>query len=171
LVIDPQAWAQYHHMTATYPLLDWFVPTIGMGLRYVLDRPARWIGFLPEAAACAWAAWYGWTRRKRWDWMTQGQLVLMVSVVCAPYSWVSDQCLLLPAVFAALFQSTSRGRILLLFLLIDAVALFQVMELSSMTSWWFVWMAPAWLLWYLYAIPSRKDGVLAAAAGGGQLAS
>jgi len=155
LAVDPHAWAQYRHMTATFPLMDWFVPTVGMGLRYVVDRPARWIGFLPEAVGCIWAAWYAWKHRRGWDWITHGQLVVMVSVLAAPYSWVSDQCLLLAAVLWAIFHAGKRGRTLLLFLLIDGVMLAQVLTLQSMTSFWFVWTAPAWLAWYLYA---ARDG-------------
>lgn len=156
LAIDPHAWAQYKHMTATYPLLDWFVPTVAMGLRYLLDQPARWIAFLPEAAGCAWAAWYAWSRRNRWNWMTHGQLVIMVSLLCAPYSWVTDQCLLLPAILAAILHNPKNGRALLLFLLMDGIMLWQVMTLATMTSFWFVWTAPAWLAWYLYATHSKR---------------
>jgi hypothetical protein len=165
LAIDPRAWTQYSHMTSTYPLMDWFVPTLGMGLRYLVDRPARWIGFLPEAAGCGWAVWYAWRHRKSWDWMEHGQLVMLVSVVCAPYSWVSDQCLLLPAILTVIFQSARRGRMLLLFLLIDVVMLAQVMTAKSMTSWWFVWTAPAWLAWYLYATRLGPQQPITAAAG------
>jgi hypothetical protein len=157
VAIDPHAWAQYSHMTATFPLIDWFVPTVGMGLRYVVDRPARWIGFLPEAAGCAWAAWYAWKRRARWDWMSDGQVVMLVSVACAPYSWISDQCVLLPAVLAAIFRSTSRSVSLTLFLLLDGVMLWELFKLSSMTSFWYAWTAPAWLAWYLYATRSRQE--------------
>ncbi len=164
LAIDPQAWTQYSGMTKSYPLMDWFVPTVGMGLRYLIDRPARWIGFLPEAVGCAWTAWYAWKHRQHWDWMEQGQLVMLVSVVCAPYSWVSDQCLLIPAILAAIFESPRSGRTLVLFLLIDGVMLAQAMTLASMTSWWFVWTAPAWLAWYLYAMRGRQSPTLMAPA-------
>lgn len=165
LAVDPHAWAQYSHMTATYPLMDWFVPTVGMGLRYLIDRPARWIGFLPEMAACAWAAWYAWKHREHWDWMGNGQLVMVVSLLCAPYSWISDQCLLLPAVLITILESTKTSRVLFLFLVLDGIMLAQTLTLASMTSWWFVWTAPAWLAWYLYATRSGPRRPIGATAG------
>lgn len=154
LGLDPHAWSQYSELSKSFSLVDWFVPTVGMALRYLVDRSARWLGFVPEAAACAWAVWYAWSRRAHWDWMKQGQLVLLVSVLCAPYSWVSDQCILLPAVLMALYQTARRVPALAAFLAIDAVMLAQAFRLPSMTSWWFVWTAPAWLVWYLYVTPN-----------------
>lgn len=151
LAIDPHAWKQYSRMTASIPIADWFVPTVGMALRKWIDPSARWLGYLPVALASAWAAWYGWKRRRSWDWLRDGQLLIVVSVVAAPYSWVSDQSLMLPAILSALYLSTKVDRPLVLFLLIDAILLVEIFVQPLMTSFWYLWAAPAWLAWYLYA--------------------
>lgn len=166
LAIDPHVWAQYWGVTSSVAMMDWRVPTIALALRSWIHPSWRWLGFVPEAAACAWAARYAWKWRGAWDWMREGQLVLVVSIVCAPYSWISDQCLLLPAVLTALYAAGRRHRALAAFLLIDAVMLVQTFQLPSMTSWWFAWTAPAWLVWYLYAmrnVPAKQVRTVAEA--------
>ncbi|HWE84548.1 MAG TPA: glycosyltransferase 87 family protein [Terracidiphilus sp.] len=141
LAIDPHAWKQYSRMLASFPLVDWFVPTVGMALRFWIHPSARWLGYIPEAGACAWAAWYAWKHRGQWDWMKHGQLVMAVSVACAPYSWISDQCVILPAVLAVLWAAARSNRALLLFLLINGVMLTELFMLPTMTSHWYIWSA------------------------------
>jgi len=164
LAVDPHAWAQYWGLTSSISMTGWQVPTVAGALRHWIDPSARWIGFLPEAAGCAWAAWYAWKRRNRWDWMRDGQLVMLVSIACAPYSWISDQCVLLAAALAVLLTARSRFP-LFLFLLIDSAMLAELFLLPKMTSNWFVWTAPAWLAWYLYATRGKRMPISSAPAG------
>lgn len=151
LAVDPRAWGQYLRLTSSAAMTDWPVPTVAMTLRFWIDPSARWIEFLPEALACAWGTWYAWQHRMHWDWMKHGQLAMLVSILCTPYSWISDQCVLLPAVMGALLMGPRKRHSLLLFLLLNGVMLLEIFNLPTMTSRWFVWTAPAWLAWYLYA--------------------
>ena len=155
---DPHAWSQYERMLTVARPTEPLVPTLSRMFRSLLHRDAVWLQFLPAAAGCGWALWYFWSRRSRWDWMEQGLLLLLISVVCAPYAWFTDEAVLLPAILAALYRAEDSGRSLLPFGLISGAALVELFRGLWMTSPYFVWTAPAWLGWYLYAtVGSRQN--------------
>lgn len=149
--IDPHVGSQYVRMLHSTRIMDQFLPTVSVALRFLLDRRARWIEFVPEACACLWAAWYFLTRRARWDWGREGLLVLLVSVAATPYSWYSDQSLLFPAILAGLYAGEKSRRVLALFGVIAAAGLAGFLAQIPMTSAYYIWTAPAWLAWYLDA--------------------
>ena len=151
LSLDRHIWPRYAHLARTTGIMNQFLPTVGVWLRFLVNPNAKWIEFLPEIAGCLWAVWYFWTRRDRWDWMDQGLLVLVVSLACSPYSWYTDQALLLPAIVAGLNKSEKSAASLVLFALIAGIGLFALVADIQLTSAFFVWTAPAWLLWYAYA--------------------
>lgn len=158
--IDPHAWGQYSKLVAQLRLNDVFIPTLGVALRFTIHRSAVWLEFLPEIGACVWAIWYFWSRRERWDWIEHGGLVLLVSVVAAPYSWVTDQALLFPAVLAAIYSIAQRKKALrgalLTFAAIDVAIIVQLTKVPSLPSPVYLWIAPAWLVWVGYV---RRRGV------------
>jgi hypothetical protein len=155
--VDIHAWSQYMQMMRnTTEVQQDFVPSLSMVLRLLVDRNAVWPQLLPVAVSCIWALWYFWTQRARWNWMDQGLLVLLVSEVCSPHAWFTDEVMVLPAVLAALYRADKLGRSLLPFGLITAVALIEVLAGVQITSPFFLWTAPAWLVWYLYAT-GEKD--------------
>lgn len=151
LALDPRVFAQYAHMMRANPIVDQFIPTASMALRFGIHPAARWIELVPEAAACLWTAWYFLTRRREWDWNREGLLVLLVSVACTPYSWYCDQAMLFPAVLAGLYRAEKSAASLALFVAIAAAGMVGFLAQIPMTSSYYVWTAPAWLLWYLYA--------------------
>jgi hypothetical protein len=149
--IDAHAWSQYSEMMRAVGVLNEFIPTLSMSLRLLIDPRAVWLQFLPEVCGCVWAVWYFWTRRDRWSWSEQGMLVLLVSVICVPYAWFSDEAILLPAIMAGLFRAVARGRTAIPLALFGAAALFEVCVMVKMTTPYYLWTVPAWLAWYLYA--------------------
>jgi hypothetical protein len=155
LFFDPHAWSQYLGGMRAAGVLDEFVPTLSGFLRLFLHRDANWLQFLPEAAACLWALWYFWTRRSRWNWMDQGLLLLIVSVLCAPYAWLTDEAILLPAVLVGIYRADDSGRSLLPFGFIAGAAMIEVFAKIPLTSGFYVWTVPAWLAWYLYATRNK----------------
>jgi hypothetical protein len=167
LSLDRHIWSQYQQMMHASTIMNDFLPTLGVWLRFLVNRNAKWIEFIPEAAGCAWAASYFWTRRDRWDWTDQGLLVLVVSVACSPYSWYTDQAMLLPPVVIGLNRSEKSVPSLALFGLIAGIGLIALMVDIKLTSGFFVWTAPAWLVWYAYARhvsgKSSKESELTAA--------
>jgi len=154
LWLDHHIWSQYRTMMHASAIMNQFLPTLSVWLRFVIDKNRRWIEFVPEAAGCIWATWNFWTRRDRWDWTDQGLLVLVVGMACSPYSWYTDQALLLPAVVIGLTASEKSVRSLALFALIAGIGVVAMMidaKWSQLTSGFFVWTASAWLVWYAYA--------------------
>jgi Glycosyltransferase family 87 len=173
LATDRQVWTQYDQMLKSARLMDVFIPTLGVGLRFALggfglggfgpDHGARWIEFVPEAAACAWAAWYYWTRRARWEWTREGLLVIAVGLVCAPYAWFTDEAILFPAILAGIYAREKSTQAWVLLGLIAAGCLVGVFRSIQLPSAFYLWTAPAWLGWYLYATRGRSDATTPAA--------
>ena len=153
---DPHVWAQYFAMMGETRVMQSFIPTFGVALRFLIDRNAVGLQFVPLAAGCLWALWYFWTRRSRWDWMEQGLILLVVSDVCAPYGYFTDECILLPFVLAGLYAAAEAKRSFVPIALIDAAALVEVYAQVNIISPWYLWTVPAWVGWYVYA--TRKTG-------------
>jgi hypothetical protein len=159
--IDPQIWSQYTRMMRSTAMFDVFIPTLSTELRFLIDRHAVLLQFVPEALACVWAIGYFWARRTVWDWLNHGLLVLLVSVVCAPYAWFTDEAVLLPAILAGLYTATQLRRSLIPLALIAAIALIEVLRAVPLTSPFYLWTPIAWLAWYLYATHARTGNDLA----------
>jgi hypothetical protein len=149
--LDIHAWSQYSQMMHAGGALYEPVPVLSVTFRFLIDRKAVWLEFLPEAAACVWALWYFWTRRNRWSWMDQGLVLLLVSAMCTPFGWLTDECILLPALLTGLYRANESKRSLLPLGLFAGVALVEVFAGVPLTSRFYLWTTPAWLAWYLYA--------------------
>ncbi len=156
LCIDSHAWAQYFDMMNHTRILQVFIPTYGEALRFLIDRNATGLQFLPAALGSLCALGYFWTRRDRWQWMDQGLMLLFVSDVCAPYGYFTDECILLPFVLAGLYRAIESGRSWIPLAIINAAALIEVYAQVNIISPWYLWTAPAWLGWYLYARSGNK---------------
>ena len=150
-LIDPLAWAQYSLMARSSGIKNEYIPCLSYLLRNWLSPHAVWIQYLPVALGCAWALAYYWPRRHTWEWTRNGSPLLLVSVLVAPYSWIYDQCLVLPAVLEGAFSARIRGLLIALGFLsaLVEVALFRSLSHPSDMVFWTYWTAPAWLLWYL----------------------
>jgi uncharacterized membrane protein (DUF106 family) len=82
-------------------------------------------------------------------------LVLLVSAMCAPYSWITDEAMLLPAVLTGLYRAVESRRTVLPLALAAGAALIEFFLADvKITTPYYLWTTPAWLTWYLYA--SRK---------------
>jgi hypothetical protein len=151
LCLDPHAWSHYARMLVLQRPTEPLVPTLSRMFRLFVHRDAVWLQFLPAVAGCCWSIWYFWSRRIRWNWMEHGLLLLLVSVACAPYAWITDESVLLPAIVASLYRAKDSGRSLLPSGLIVAAVLLEILRGVWIITPYFVWTAPAWLAWYLYA--------------------
>jgi len=149
--LDSHAWSQYSQMMRTGGALNEPVPVLSVMFRFLVDRNAVWLQFLPQTVACFWALWYFWTRRARWRWMDQGLLVLLVSAMCTPFGWFTDESMLLPAVLAGLYRAADSRRSVVPLALIAGIALVEIFASVRLTSSYYLWTTPAWLVWYLYA--------------------
>ena len=151
--LDPQGWQHYASMAGQAKLQNEFIPTLSVMFRLVIHRPWIWLQFVPAAVACAWAALRYMEFRERWDWMEQCSLLLLISVMVAPYAWFSDEAVLLPAVLCALYGRMRSGRSMLPFSLLMGIALVQVLAGVSINSGFYIWTAPAWFVLWLMRDP------------------
>jgi len=155
--LDVHAWSQYLHLLSTGGILDEPVPALSVAIRLLIDRHAAWLQFVPETIACVWALWYFWTRRNRWSWMDQGLLVLLVSAMCAPYSWITDEAVLLPAILTGLYRAVESRRSVVPLGLVAGAALIEFFVAGvKITTLYYLWTTPAWLVWYLYATRGKS---------------
>jgi hypothetical protein len=149
--LDANAWSQYNQMMHAGGALDERVPTLSVYFRFLVDPNALWLQFIPLAAACVWATWYFWTRREQWNWLDHGLLLLLVCALCTPFGWFTDEAMLLPAVLTGPYRAEKERRSVWPLAVIAGIALIEVIALVPLTSKYFLWTTPAWLLWYLYA--------------------
>ena len=84
---------------------------------------------------------------------------MLVSLLVAPFGWIFDQSLALPAVLWGASRTSSQ-------LLLSALALiyivveFQLVHFDLHSAAW-LWTTPAWLTWVLFARAScRKPGMM-----------
>ncbi|MGA3080935.1 MAG: glycosyltransferase 87 family protein [Terracidiphilus sp.] len=152
-LIDPLAWAQYSQMMRTSGIDREYIPCLSYLLRYWISPNSIWLQYLPAVLGSAWALGYFWHRRQTWDWLKDGSPVMLVSILAAPYSWIYDQGLAIPALLQAAFQTRFRGLLVALAFLSALVegALFRSISHPAAMALWTYWSAPAWLVWYFFA--------------------
>jgi len=100
---------------------------------------------------CGWALAYFWPRRRAWDWTRNGSLLLLVSLVAAPYSWIYDGGLAIPALLQGAYLTRSRALLVILAIASLTVEIQLVIGIK-ITSPKYLWTVPAWLAWYLLAV-------------------
>ncbi len=158
-LLDPVAWSQYRLMMTTWGIEREFIPCLSAVLRLAIDPHAIWMQSIPTILGCAWTIHYFWRHRDRWDWMEHVALLILVSVLVAPYAWFTDQALIIPALLQAAFRSRSRNLIAVL-AFASAVIEVELLWGVPMHSALYLWTAPAWLAWYLWAMrPSHTISV------------
>jgi hypothetical protein len=156
LWIDPQAYGQYVQMLKSSGIEKERIPCFSVLLReWTHSRYAR-IEYAPSALGCLWALAYYWRRRARWNWLEDGGLLALVSLVFAPYCWLYDQGLALPSLLFAAYHTRSRILVALLGLSSGAVTVLVAMR-TLITSNLFLWAGPVWLAWYIAARLLKKS--------------
>ena len=134
-----------------------FIPCLSVVIRLWLLPEADWLQYLPTALACAWALVYYWQRRKRWNWVQDGGILILVSLVAAPYCWPYDQTIAMPALLQR--ASATRSRFMLVILALASVAIMAVLMAGiKITTPFYLFIAPVWLAWYLIApVPAEHS--------------
>jgi hypothetical protein len=156
--IDPMAWSQYSQMVRTSGIEWEFIPCLSVLLRVWFSQRSIWLQYVPAVVASIWALWYYWSRRAKWNWTTHGSLLMLVSIVAAPYSWLFDQALAIPALLQGAYFTRYRNLVIslaILSALVEVAMLCNTFKPSAVYLWT-MWAAPAWLIWYLLAIDSAN---------------
>lgn len=157
LHLDPQAFTQYKNMLGYSGVERDPIPSLSVLLRTHLTPHFMALQFLAAVLACIWALAYFWNRRHNWNWSRSANLLLLVSLAAAPYSYLNDHVVALPALLFAACRTSSRT---LLATLALSSALLEIAYFANRWSaapfyWCAVVAAPWWLCWYLLAEPRR----------------
>jgi arabinofuranan 3-O-arabinosyltransferase len=150
--IYSQYWQLVRNPEALRPL-DWATPSLGTAMAELSAIGDAWIRWLPSAAGALWFLWY-WSRRSAaWDWVAQLPIVLLASVVTASFAWTFDHVVLTPAliqgaVWTSNAESARKWMFIGIHLSITAAAV--VSKIFVQNDFWYFWLAPAYLLFYLY---------------------
>jgi len=157
-LLDPHAWAECAALARESRAETVVLPCLSYMLRQKLAPGAMWLQYLLPALGSLWAVAYYRRHRAAWDWMTHGALLTIVSLTIAPYSWFTDQVMLIPALLSALYATRSRA-LTAVFALVSAGVQLTIFGGGSrmLHSPWLVWTAPFWLGWYLLATRKERD--------------
>lgn len=158
MCFDPRICRHYLAMLRESTLRSQSYPTLSMLFRTLIDVRAFWLLFVPSAAAILWGVWYYARWRQAWDWKIHGMLVMLVTILTSPYSWLTDEAVLLPAILFTLADPEKRKYSLWILLGINTVVLFIALgEQASLTSHAYMWTPLTWLAWFLYATHKRES--------------
>ena len=160
-LVDPAAWSQYAWYMRTSVITREFTPCLGDLLRDRINPSAEWIAFIPAVLGCIWALFYFWPRRHAWDWLEHGSPLLLVSLLVAPFGWIFDQSVVLPAILFTVSRNPSQTMLSLLALIYVLIEV-QIVSPFGLHSALYLWIAPAWLVWYLLARASARQAVVPA---------
>jgi hypothetical protein len=156
-LIDPAAWSQYASMVHSSGIEVDYIPCLSFLLRKWISPGSLWIQYVPAGIGCIWAMLYYWKRRQTWDWIQHSSPVLLVSILVAPYCWLFDQVLAIPALLQGAYAARSRDLVLALAFasaLIEG-AFFANGRYPSAIYLWTLWTAPAWVLWFWLATRTK----------------
>jgi Glycosyltransferase family 87 len=153
--LDPQVWTQYAQMMSTAHIDRILMPCVAALLRFYVPPHTFWLQCLPAALGCLWALVYFMKRRNVWNWVEDGSLLMLVSVFVAPYIWFMDQAVLIPALLYGLYSTRSRTLVAVLALISAVIEIEILRGLPLLHSFYYLWTAPAFLVWYLFATRTR----------------
>jgi hypothetical protein len=153
--IYPNAWPDYAHMMRTNGLQSEFIPCWSIVLRLWVSPGTLGLQSLLPVLGCGWGLVYFWKKRHSWDWMKDGSLLILVSILAAPYCWVFDQSVAIPALLHGAYLV--RSRVLLAVLALASLAMeIGLVSGIGLTSLSYLWTAPMWLAWYLFSAYSLR---------------
>jgi hypothetical protein len=148
--INPGIFQHYLVNVRFHSPLMWATPTIGGYLRYFIFGVEQfWPQYIGPVIGLALFVVYWVKEAHAWTWKKNTPDLVLGSAVTSFYSWTYDQVVVLPAVVKAWIHMLTRGKsarlIIGLFFFIQLVNLIMHRYLDD---FWFIWFAPAMLLWY-----------------------
>ena len=173
LAFDPAIFQHYREMLVQQAIQREFIPALSGMIRGFFFRRHAWVQFVPTGLGLLWVAWYYWKNRQTWNWRQHGLAVLVVSLLTTPYSWITDEVVLLPAILQgvlwlnrAKLQARSQLAIIL-FVCLDFLMLLIVRAQVPPATGIFFWSSLVWFSWYWYAKSFARYSTPMPATGGG----
>jgi uncharacterized membrane protein (UPF0127 family) len=156
LILDPLVWVHYSQMLSAAQLNILAIPCLSIRLRQIVSPHSLWIQYLPAAIGCVWALAYFRKHSDKWNWMEHGSRLMLVSVVVAPYAWITDQAILIPALLHGVYLTRSRSLVAVLALASAVIEIGIFRGVQEFDSAFYIWTAPGWLVWYLFAVRAKS---------------
>jgi hypothetical protein len=160
LCFDPRIWPHYFAMLRTSTLNQDSFPTLSSLVRVLIYPHTFWLLFIPSGAAVLWAVQYYARHRQTWNWQVHGMLLMLVTILVSPYSWLTDEAVLLPSIIFALASAEKRRYSAWILLAINSVVLYiALVRRAGLITHEYCWTSVTWLIWFLYATykPSRSS--------------
>lgn len=156
--LDHGLWSHYLPVLKDAGADSQFLPTVSALVRLVVPPHEAWVQFVPAVLGCIWALRFFHRYAKEWDWNQHGPALLVLSVLVAPYSWLADEIIVMPALLQAVFGCVVGNRSFMGFVFLNGVALaamlfFAVPEHSG----FYFWTPVAWAAWYAWIV--SRSGV------------
>src|SRR5262249_43373240 len=98
LAFDPSIFQHYREMLQQQAIQHEFIPALSGMVRGIFFRRYFWVQFLPTVLGLLWKVWFYWKNRQVWSWRCHGPALLIASLLTTPYSWMTDEVVLLPAI-------------------------------------------------------------------------
>ena len=153
-VLDPRCWDEYLTMMGLMRYDRLIIPCLSVVLRQSVPS-LPFIQYVPVVCGSVWALAFFWRHRTCWDWMEHGSVVLLVSLLVAPYTWFVDQSVALPALLRGAAVTRSRMMVAGLAFVTAAIELGVATKHDLLHSGLYLWTTPFYLIWYLIATRSR----------------
>ncbi|HEX4037316.1 MAG TPA: glycosyltransferase 87 family protein [Acidobacteriaceae bacterium] len=160
LALDPHAWLQYRAAMEAEAIGGQILPNLSSGFRSLLFPRWGWVQLLPSLIGAAVAL--GYYLRRPWDWLRDGALLIAVSAILSPYSWMYDLALILPAALRA----PGGRRAERLFLFCSLLTFVPLVLTGLWNSPWTALTGLWWGAWLLYVERSRGAAMLPGAVDG-----
>ena len=147
------------------PAKERATPTLGAWLRLLLGVEHTWLQFLPSVVALVVLVGYVFRKREeRMDSTLLAQLSL-VSLLTMPYGWTFDHVVALIALIPLAIRLGRRpGEPLWWGLWGAYLAVDAVLLIVGGNMFWYIWLAPFWLLWaamaHKFSQPVRSDAAV-----------
>lgn len=163
IALDPSIFRHYREMLHQQAIQKEFIPALSGMIRGIFFRKYFWVQFVPTGVGLFWSVWFFWKNRHAWSWRSHGPAVLIVSLLTTPYSWMTDEVVLLPAILQAtlwLNRATLRVRsqlAILLFACLNFLLLLIVRAQVPPATGIYFWSSLVWFSWYWYARSFAKN--------------
>ncbi len=168
LLFDHAVFEHYRLMLLEASIGHEFIPALSGVLRLLLFRRLFWMQFVPMALGLIWAIWFYWTNRMSWNWRQHGPALFVVSILTTPYAWLTDEVVLLPAIWQAAvwvydrrYQLSIRSRIVLvIFAALNLLLLLILKAKVPFSTGIYFWSSLVWFGWYMYGKSTRSTPAL-----------
>jgi hypothetical protein len=163
LAFDRNIFQDYRQMLYQASIGNEFIPALSGVLRLLFFHRLFWVQFIPMALGLAWCVWFWLLNRSNWSWRDHGPALMVVSVLTTPYSWLTDEVVLLPAIlqstmwiFSPKWRMTLKTRLAItVFAALNALLLLILFFKIPFSTGIYFWSSLVWFGWYVYGCRHR----------------